>query len=93
MIGFRQPDDDDEQEKKKEKKNLAIANFISQNYRPIGSTPQKMFKTTAELVYELGNIVDVSPRELALQLSQAGYHVEYIGGQPYWVMYEKEVGL
>jgi hypothetical protein len=26
---------------------------------------------------------------LAKQLADAGYHVEYLAGQPYWVMYEK----
>ena len=67
----------------------AIANFIGQNYSPIGTTSQKCYKTTAELVYELSNIVDVAPMALAKQLADAGYHVEYLAGQPYWVMYER----
>ena len=59
------------------------------NYSPIGATSQKCYKTTVELVYELSNIVDVAPMELAKQLTDARYHVEYLAGQPYWVLYEK----
>ena len=69
--------------------NAKGRNFIGQNYSPIGTTSQKCYKTTAELVYELSNIVDVAPMALAKQLSDAGYHVEYLAGQPYWVMYER----
>lgn len=67
----------------------AIADFIYHNYSPIGATSQKCYKTTVELVYELSNIVDVAPMELVKQLTDARYHVEYLAGQPYWVLYEK----
>ena len=94
-IGFRsyqndeEPDKRDELEKQQAERQKAIANFIGQNYSPIGTTSQKCYKTTAELVYELSNIVDVAPMALAKQLADAGYHVEYLAGQPYWVMYER----
>ena len=94
-IGFRsyqndeEPDKRDELEKQQAERQKAIANFIGQNYSPIGTTSQKSYKTTAELVYELSNIVDVAPMALAKQLADAGYHVEYLAGQPYWVMYER----
>ena len=94
-IGFRsyqndeEPDKRDELEKQQAERQKAIANFIGQNYSPIGTTSQKCYKTTAELVYELSNIVDVAPMALAKQLSDAGYHVEYLAGQPFWVMYER----
>lgn len=94
-IGFRsyqndeEPDKRDELEKQQAERQKAIANFIGQNYSPIGTTSQKCYKTTDELVYELSNIVDVAPMALAKQLADAGYHVEYLAGQPYWVMYER----
>lgn len=94
-IGFRsyqndeEPDKQDELEKQQAERQKAIAGFIGQNYSPIGTTSQKCYKTTAELVYELSNIVDVAPMALAKQLADAGYHVEYLAGQPYWVMYER----
>lgn len=94
-IGFRsyqndeEPDKRDELEKQQAERQKAIANFIGQNYSPIGTTSQKCYKTTAELVYELSNIVDAAPMALAKQLADAGYHVEYLAGQPYWVMYER----
>ena len=94
-IGFRSYENVKDEEKQNEQEKLqaerqkAIANFLGQNYSPIGTTSQKCYKTTAELVYELSNIVDAAPMALAKQLADAGYHVEYLAGQPYWVMYEK----
>lgn len=94
-IGFRSYDNKEEQDKLKEQekqqaeRQKAIANFLGQNYSPIGSTSAKCYKTTAELIYDLSNIISVRPNELAKQLADAGYHVEYLAGQPYWVMYEK----
>lgn len=93
-IGFRNYDKDgseeqDRQQAQEQAEDKAIAQFLSTNYSPIGATSQKCYKTTAELVYDLDNIVPVSPVKLAKQLSAAGYHVEYMAGQPYWVMYEK----
>lgn len=94
-IGFRayndnaQNSEEDEQKKKQAERQKAIADFIGHNYSPIGATSQKCYKTTVELVYELSNIVDVAPMELAKQLTDVRYHVEYLAGQPYWVLYEK----
>lgn len=98
-IGFRSYEKDKSEEELEKKDALekehaerqkAIADFISQNYSPIGSTSAKCYKTTAELVYDLANIISVRPTELAKQLGDAGYHTEYLAGQPYWVMYEKQ---
>jgi len=94
-IGFRSYQDDkeqdkeDEQEKQQAERQKAIAEFIGHNYSPIGTTSKKCYKTSAELVYDISNIIAVRPAELAKQLSDAGYHVEYLAGQPYWVLYEK----
>ncbi|MBT9866412.1 hypothetical protein GPL03_17435 [Bacteroides uniformis] len=74
-IGFRSYQNDEEPDKQDELEKH--------------TTSQKCYKTTAELVYELSNIVDVAPMALAKQLADAGYHVEYLAGQPYWVMYER----
>ena len=93
--GFRsyqdngEPDKQDELEKQQAERKKAIAEFIGHNYSPIGATSQKCYKTSAELVYDISNIIAVCPAELAKQLSDAGYRVEYLAGQPYWVLYEK----
>lgn len=91
IIGFKSYEDDHEkdQEKNEDKRKTAIAEFIKTQYSPIGATSNKVYKTSLEIKYDLSNIVDVSVTELAAQLSSAGFHVENIGGQPFWVMYEK----
>ena len=83
-IGFRsyqndeEPDKQDELEKQQAERQKAIANFIGQNYSPIGTTSQKCYKTTAELVYELSNIVDVAPMALAKQLADGGRKINCV---------------
>ena len=94
-IGFRAYNDDaqdpeeDKLKKEQAERQKAIAEVIGHNYSPIGDTSQKCYKTSAELVYDLSNIIAVRPVELAKQLSDAGYRIEYLAGQPYWIMYEK----
>ena len=94
-IGFRAYNDDDQDpeedklKKEQAERQKAIAEFIGHNYSPIGDTSQKCYKTSAELVCDLSNIIAVRPAELAKQLSDAGYRIEYLAGQPYWIMYEK----
>ena len=89
-IGFRsyqndeEPDKQDELEKQQAERQKSHSKTSSaRTIHPIGTTSQKCYKTTAELVYELSNIVDVAPMALAKQLADAGYHVEYLAGQPY----------
>ena len=60
-IGFRSYENAKDEEKQNEQEKLqaerrkAIANFLGQNYSPIGSTSAKCYKTTAELIYDLSN--------------------------------------
>ena len=76
-IGFHSYAKDEEKQNEQEKlqaeRQKAIANFLGQNYSPIGSTSAKCYKTTAELIYDLSNIISVRPNELAKQLADAGY--------------------
>lgn len=92
-IGFNSYDNEENEEQKKQQEqqtaNKAIADFLSANYSPIGCSSEKVYKTTEELVYDLDNIISIGYKELAKQLVDAGYRVEYLAGQPYWVMYEK----
>lgn len=91
-IGFRhyqEQDEDDKQKQEEQKRQTAIADFLRQNYAPIGATSQKVYKTTAELQYDLQNIIDVPANELARQLTEARFAIEYVCGQPFWVLYEK----
>lgn len=97
QIGFRTYDNNKEEEqnvqddldRKRAERQKAIAEFIGHNYSPIGDTSQKCYKTSAELAYDISNIIAVRPAELTKQLSDAGYRIEYLSGQPYWIMYEK----
>ena len=89
-IGFRSYDE--EQDKGWRNNHVSAPVFIeylAQTYAPIGPTETKCYKTIDELVYELSNIGPVYKSWLSLQLSQAGYKVEFVDGVPYWVLYEK----
>lgn len=84
-----QDDKEELQKQEEQKRKTAIADFIKQNYAPFGPTSKKVYKTTAELQYDLQNIIDVPAKELASQLTDARFTVEFICGQPYWVLFEK----
>lgn len=93
ITGFTSsPNQDDKEELQKQeeqKRKTAIADFIKRNYAPFGPTSKKVYKTTSELQYDLQNIIDVPANELAVQLTDARFTVEFICGQPYWVLFEK----
>lgn len=88
-IGFRHYQEDDDKKQEGQKQQTAIADFLRQNYAPIGPTSQKVYKTTSELQYDLQNIIDVPANELAKQLTEARFAIEYVCGQPFWVLYER----
>lgn len=83
-------------EKAKRKREEQISRFrelILQNYSPQGKTEDKEYKTTAEIQYMYDNIMSLSAGFISEALSGAGFEIEYIGGQPYWVMYDKSFEL
>ena len=70
-IGFQayydntQYPEEDEQKKEQAERQKAIAEFIGHNYSPIGTTSKKYYKTSADLIYDISNIIAVRPAELA----------------------------
>ena len=93
IAGFSSRSKADPEEKSEEEKpdygTTILSDFIKQTYSPIGSTDRKLFKTSAELAYELREIVELQPNQIAKALSDAGFRLEFIHNKPYWVMYEK----
>lgn len=90
-IGFRSyaQEPDEEQEKKDDTRAKLLADFIAANYQPIGETASKVYKTSEELAYDMQELVAVRAQDIAEALTLAKYKLEYIGGKPYWVMFER----
>lgn len=90
-IGFRSyaQEPDGEQEKKDDIRAKLLADFIAANYQPIGETENKVYKTSEELAYDMQELVAVRAQDIAETLTLAKYKLEYIGGKPYWVMFER----
>lgn len=90
-IGFRSyaQEPDEEQEKKDDTRAKLLADFIAANYQPIGETEDKVYKTSEELAYDMQELVAVRSQDIAEALTLAKYKLEYIGGKPYWVMFER----
>lgn len=90
-IGFRTYDQEPDEEQDKQENACAklLADFISANYVPIGSTENKVYKTSEELAYDMQELVSVRAQEIAEALVMAKFRLEYIGGKPYWVLYER----
>lgn len=90
-IGFRTyaQEPDEEQEKQENKRSKLLADFIAANYQPIGETESKVYKTSEELAYDMQELVEVRAQDIAEALTLAKYQLKYIGGKPYWEMYER----
>jgi len=90
VIGFGSYGDGDdlEEEQKKDKDVEALKTLIQSIYSPDGITEQKEFKTTAELIYELREMIPATGREMRTALSEMGFEIKYIDGTPMWVMYQ-----
>lgn len=90
-IGFRSyaQEPDEEQEKKDDTRAKLLADFIAANYQPIGETENKVYKTSEELAYDMQELVAVRAQDIAEALTLAKYKLEYIGGKPYWMMFER----
>lgn len=70
-----------------------LTEFIRQSFSPIGKTEDKEFKTTADIQYMYDNIMSLSASDIAEAMAKAGFRIEYVGGQPYWVMYTSNFDL
>lgn len=68
-----------------------VKQFIEANYTPIGSTEQKDFKTSAELIYMLSETIDVSIKVVNEVMNELQYQMQYIDQVPNWVLYSKEI--
>lgn len=79
--------DKDLEQKLHEERIDKLTEFIRQRFSPIGKTEDKEFKTTADIQYMYDNIMSLSASDIAEAMAKAGFKIEYVGGQPYWVMY------
>ena len=97
-IGFRsyqndeEPDKQDELEKQQAERQKAIATSSARTIHP--SVPLHRNVTRPPLNWYMScRTLSMSLDALAKQLADAGYHVEYLAGQPYWVMYENAIKI
>lgn len=98
-IGFFQGDNDTDDEKDGEDpffKLLTVnkdqvKKFIEASYDPTGSTEQKEFKTSAELIYMLRETIDVSIKVVNEVMNDLQYQMQYIDQIPNWVLYSKDM--
>lgn len=93
-IGFtanRDKENDAEKKEDKSKKSasLALKNVLQLKYASSGDSEKKVYKSTADLLYEIETIICIGESILIEVMLQEGYKIEYIDDRPYWVMYEK----
>lgn len=69
-------------------KSKMIESFISANYSPIGIASSRIYKTSADLVYDISEVISLSTNDIAKALLSSNYVIRYIAGVPYWEMYE-----
>lgn len=68
-----------------------VKKFIEASYTPSGSTEQKEFKTSVELIYMLRETIDVSIKVVNEVMNDLGFQMIFIDQLPNWVLYSKEI--
>ena len=68
-----------------------VKQFIEASYTPSGSTEQKEFKTSAEIIYILRETIDVSIKVVNEVMIDLKYQMQYIDQVPNWILYSKEI--
>lgn len=85
--------DKDLEQKLHEERIGRLMEFIRHCFSPNGKTEDKEFKTTAEIRYMYEDIMSLSASDIAEAMTKAGFKIEFVGSQPYWVMYSHEFDL
>lgn len=98
-IGFVNGDTDEEENKegtedpffKMFTANKAhVKQFIENSFDPVGTTSNKEFKTSAELVYMLREFENPSMRVVNEIMNELKFQIVFIEGVPNWIVYMKE---
>jgi len=89
-IGFDSYGDEDPEEKDNVNKSVEqIKTFLQAIYSNDGTTEQKEFRTTRDLIYELRDMITAGFKDMNEALSDLGYELEYLEGVPHWILYER----
>lgn len=98
-IGFVKGDFDEEENKEGTEdpffkmftvNKALVKQFIENSFNPVGTTSNKEFKTSAELVYMLREFGNPSMRVVNEIMNELNYKLIFIEGVPNWIVYMKE---
>ncbi len=67
--------------------NTMLKAFVAANYKVVGTSAEKEFRTSFELIHELSEYMTIDAVDLNTVLTELGYATKFIEGVPYWVMY------
>ncbi len=93
-IGFKQYDDKKNEEVKKKKEPSAPQKILIDllgggKFSPSGTTEERCYKTLDEIVFEFSQVYPFVRTDIVVSLQILGYKTEFVGGVPYWVLYDK----
>ena len=79
-----------EKKQPKEIESELIAKLITASYYFIADESKDVVhKTSAELAYDLEDMISINPHSIAIYLQSIGCQVTNIAGVVYWVLYTK----
>ena len=86
---YKEQDEEKKENKSKKSASLALKNVLQLKYASSGDNEKKVYKSTADLLYEIENIICIGELYLVEVMLQEGYVIEYVDDRPFWVMYER----
>lgn len=86
-IGFYIPNEDTDDKPEVKTTETRLKEMIEMLYKPNGFTEEKDFKTSLELAYEISDMLEVTPREVAKVMDEMGFVVTTVGNEVCYVVY------
>ena len=86
-IGFYIPEDATDDKPEVKTTETQLKEIIAMLYKPNGFTHEKDFKTSMEIVYELEEMIEGTPKQVASVMTEIGFEVTSVDNMVCFVVF------
>ena len=86
-IGFYVPEESADDKPEVKTTETQLKEIIEMLYKPNGLTHEKDFKTSMEIAYELQEMIEVTPKQVASVMTEIGFEVTSVDNMVCFVVF------
>lgn len=86
-IGFYIPNEDTDDKPEVKTTETQLKEIIEMLYKPNGFAHEKDFKTSMEIAYELQEMIEVTPKQVASVMTEIGFEVTSVDNMVCFVVF------